>query len=550
MAWRARIHHLSRNPVFLTRTTLAILAAGLALALLVAGVSGGDPAASTRALITQLLDPAKEHLREGYQELERAADPQPRRLARWLRRACHLENEPGAPAVTAPSRSAPYSHDTENEPAALQVAGYELAPLLAKHAVEPGQRSLFEDYLRLARGAEIDEPAAARLRAQAAAEPPPPLANQLLAQWLVGQKKPDEALAALVREGRHFDDAAAARAEALHWAVNLRHTERVRELLAVPGWIDGADPAVIYHAAGMAGDLWLQWRTLLQLRLRDLPWLKLGLALFSAGLWYVILVQMSGLEGRWKGALPLLPMMAGVISIWPTLSLVEFQRHHLGLSEDAPFPYNLWYYFGGIGLREELCKLALFTPFLPWLLRRRKAGLALVTGAFVGLGFALEENLEYYDPAGGSVVWARFLTANFMHAAMTGIAAHGLFLAVRSGFHRAGDFIGAFLMVVAAHGLYDLVLMEDPEWLGISFLHLVVLAFLANHFFTLLAAETGLRRGAVSPAAVYILGSALLVAALLVAAAAQEGGAAAIATVGAGCLGVVPVGFLFWRHLE
>ena len=99
-----------------------------------------------------------------------------------------------------------------------------------------------------------------------------------------------------------------------------------------------------------------------------------------------------------------------------------------------------------------------------------------------------------------------------------------------------------------AHGLYDLVLMEDQEWLGISFLHIVVLAFLANHFFTLLAAETGARRGAVSPAAVYILGSALLVAALMVAAA-LEGGRTAMADVAMGCLSVVPVGFLFRRHL-
>lgn len=533
MAWRARIHYLSRDSGFLRRTTMLILAAGLGLALLIANVAGDGRTDVPQKLMEGLFDAAREQLREGYQELQRAREPQPRKLARWLRRA-----------VQAPTRN-----DDKDDRSIL--AGYEIESLLSKHAPDTSTHQLFNDYITLARNAsKPDAEADARLRRQAHAETPPPLANQLLAQWQVQQEQIDEALDAFVREGRLFADAASARAEALHWAVHLKQTERVRALLAEPGWTDGADLSVLYHAAGMTGDVWLQWRTLMRLRLRDLPWLKLGLALFSAGLWYAILVPMTGLQGRWKWALPLLPMMAGVLSIWPTLSLVEFQRHHLGMSEDAPFPHNIWYYFGGIGLREELCKLALFTPFLPWLLHRHQPGLALVTGAFVGLGFALEENLEYYDPAGGSVVWARFITANFMHASMTGIAAHGLYLAVRSGFHRAADFASAFLMVVAAHGLYDLVLMEDREWLGISFLHIVILAFLANHFFNQLAQDIGVKRGTVSPAAIYILGSALLVAVLMISTAVQGGGRSAIAEIAVGCLSVVPVAFLFRRHLE
>ncbi len=533
MAWRARIHFLSRDTAFLTKTTLAILAAGLGLALLIAGVQSDEPSLLTRVLAEGVFDAGKEHLREGYQELERVSEPQPRKLARWLRRACQTDTKEG------------------HEPEAQWVAGYEVGSLLAKHAAAEQMRSLFEDYIVLACGGpREDRPEEARLRVAAETSPPPALANQLLAQWLVQREETGQALEAFVREGKFFADAAPARAEALHWAVRLGDSARVKELLAEPGWVESADTSVLYHAAGMAGDIWLQWRTLLHLRLRDLPVLKLALALFAAGLWYAMLVPMAGLQGRWRWAYPLLPMMAGVLSIWPTLSLAEFQSRHLGLDEGAPFPSNLWFYFGGIGLREELCKLALFAPFLPWLLRKRDAGLALVTGAFTGLGFALEENLEYYDPAGGSVVWARFITANFMHAAMTGIAAHGLYLAVRSGFHRVGEFVAAFLTVVVAHGLYDLVLLEDREWLGISFLHIIVLAFLANQFFALLARETGGKRGAVSPAAVYLLGSALLIAALMVSAAVLEGSRTAIASVALGCLSVAPVAFLFRRHLE
>jgi RsiW-degrading membrane proteinase PrsW (M82 family) len=331
----------------------------------------------------------------------------------------------------------------------------------------------------------------------------------------------------------------------------LKNIPRLKEMLAAPGWINDSDPSLVYHAAGLTGNVWLQWRMLIQLRLKDLPIAKLSLALFSTALWYIILVQLSGSTGRWRWSLPLLPLIAGVASVWPTLSLVAFQEDHLGLSENAPFPHNLWYFFGGIGLREELCKLLLFVPFLPWLLKIRKPGYALLTGAFVGLGFALEENLNYYDESGGSVVIGRFITANFMHVALTGIAAHGLYITVRSGFTRVADFAGSFVGVVAAHGLYDLVIILDrSEQLGIGFLSIVVLFFIARHFFTQVEQETPTTRAAISPLAVFFIGSATLVAALFIVAACVTGTTAAIAEVGQGSLGVLPVGFMFWKHLH
>ncbi len=544
MAWRARTHHLTRNPAFLLKACLALLGGGLLLAILIVQLGDGSRRdAVTMALVEKLVNPGVEQLRGDYQELERAAEPAPRKLARWLRRLCYQE-----------MREADLADAGAGQLAAVQAVPFDVAALLQRHVIAPAQRELFEAYRKAAGAGEADEAereaAVKRLEQAAAAQAAPPFANQLLGQWLVQEKRIEEGLLAFVREGKAFADAAPARAEALHWAVNLQQIEQVKELLAIPGWTEGSDQAVIYHAAALVGDVWLQWRSLLQMRLRDLPFLKVGLALIAIGLWYVILVKVAAMDGRWKWAWPLLPLAAGVISIWPTLSLVEFQDHQMGLRADAPFPHNLWYYFGGIGLREELCKLLLVLPFMPWLLKKKQAALALVTGAFVGLGFALEENLDYYDAAGGSVVWGRFITANFLHAALTGLAAHGLYLTLRSRFHRVDFFITAFLTVVAAHGLYDLVIMEDHELLGMSFLHIVVLAFLANQFFTLLAQESRPNRGAVSPAAVFILGSAALVALLLVAAAATSGTLVEVSMVGQGCLSVVPVGFLFWRHLH
>ena len=540
MAWRARSHYLTRNPAFLLKTSLIILAAGLGIALSIVAVSHQQNPGVEQKLIEQYVNPGHELLRDSVQELLNSPEPQPRKLARWLRRACQLETAKQPPGDNKPT-----------EP--LTLGEQDVTTLLTKHAPVPSTRALFDDYIISALRHDPEATAKARQRLQkAASEPKPPaLANQLLAQLLVQDELPELALNAFIIEGQSFPDASPARSEALHWAVQLKHIPRLKEMLATPGWTTDSTPLLVYHAAELTGNIWLQWQTLVHLRLKDMPVAKLGLALFAVGLWYVILVQVSGTTGRWRWSWPLLPLIAGVASIWPTLSLVAFQEVQLGLSEDAPFPHNLWYFFGGIGLREELCKLLLFVPFLPWLLKKRQAGLALVTGAFVGLGFALEENINYYDASGGSVVLGRFITANFLHLALTGIAAHGLYVTVRSGFTRVADFTGAFIGVVAAHGLYDLVIILDrSEQLGIGFLSVVVLYFIARQFFGLVDQETPPSRTAISPLAVFFIGSAILVAALFVTAATVAGTNEAIAEVGQGCLGILPVGFLFWKHLH
>ena len=540
MAWRARSHFLTRNPAFLLKTSLIILAIGLGLALLIVAALPKPTETTTGDLIERLVHPGREHLRDGLQELQNSPTPEPRKLARWLRRACILESTSPSKAESAP-------------PTELTLSGHPIATLLDRHAPDPTTRSLFEDYLTSSLHSDPETATQAQSRLQSAADQPAPpaLANQLLAQLLVNDERPDLALNAFIIEGLRFPDAAPARSEALHWAVHLKDIPRLKEMLAAPGWINDSDPSLVYHAAGLTGNVWLQWRMLVQLRLKDLPIAKLSLALFSAALWYTILVQLSGSTGRWRWSLPLLPLIAGVASVWPTLSLVTFQEDHLGLSENAPFPHNLWYFFGGIGLREELCKLLLFVPFLPWLLKKRNPGYALLTGAFVGLGFALEENLNYYDESGGSVVIGRFITANFMHVALTGIAAHGLYVTVRSGFTRVADFAGSFIGVVAAHGLYDLVIVLDrSQQLGIGFLSIVVLYFIARQFFTQIEQETPANRTAISPIAIFFIGSATLVAALFIVAATVTGTTAAIAEVGQGSLGVLPVGFMFWKHLH
>jgi RsiW-degrading membrane proteinase PrsW (M82 family) len=244
----------------------------------------------------------------------------------------------------------------------------------------------------------------------------------------------------------------------------------------------------------------------------------------------------------------LLPFAAGALSTWPTLSLGAWQETALNLSEKAPFPYDLWYWVAGVGLREELSKLALFALFLPWLLKRRQPGLALMTGAFVGLGFAFDENIDYYHDFGGAVSVVRFLTANFLHLAWTGITAHALYELVRSRFATAERFIVTFFAIVAAHGLYDYT-PSSGEMDGMSYIQLLLLVLAAHQFLEAAARECVPSRQVIAPPAVFLVGTAALVAMAFWVSAVKHHSTAGLAAVGMEAVLTLPLGVVYWRRL-
>jgi RsiW-degrading membrane proteinase PrsW (M82 family) len=240
--------------------------------------------------------------------------------------------------------------------------------------------------------------------------------------------------------------------------------------------------------------------------------------------------------------------MAGVCSVWPTLTLLAYQEFQQGMTANAPFPHDLIYYLAGVGLREEGCKLLLFALFLPWLLWRRQPGLALLTGAFVGLGFSLEENIGYYQDYGGTIAWTRFLSANFLHISLTGLCAHSLYRMLLTRFARADEFIGTFLAAVAAHGAYDWLgtdVFDDNGWLSI-----VVLVLTVSRFIDQLALETRPTRLTISPRAIFTLGSATLIALSLMLGAWTTRSMEGVANAGQECLAMIPIALLYWRKFE
>jgi protease PrsW len=178
----------------------------------------------------------------------------------------------------------------------------------------------------------------------------------------------------------------------------------------------------------------------------------------------------------------LLAFVLGVLSVVPTVCLIAVEEAQLRLVATGDATRDILFYVFGVGLREEASKLLLFTPLL-FILRKWGDKLdVLVCGAVVGLGFAAEENLGYL--AGGDLHTGlgRFLTANFLHMAMTAILATALDDFVSDGEKHAAEFSRTTVMVVAMHGAYDFLLSHEEY--GGSYFAMAVFFLLVRMFLT------------------------------------------------------------------
>lgn len=526
--WRASVHYLTRDRRFLLRTAAGIVALGMIIANAIVLTQSLGPQESHDSQIT----PAQNALHREYHELRLAITPQPRQLATWLRRMLAQLNDKALEA---------FAH----APASTKLGEWDIAELLHKHATTDAPVGLFQDFLTAALAG--DGEAAARLEKNAQAKPPAMLASEFVGSIHKRHGQNAAALQAFFHEGLSFPDAAASREEALRLAVTQRNLDVLRLIAAQPGWVEACHPLLQNHAGALLGDVWMQWRGLIYHRFNVIPYGLIALAFFAATLWYFILVQHSDHE-RWRWIRPMAPLMAGVCSVWPTISLAQWQDFYQGMTSDAPFPHDLIYYLLGVGLREEGCKLVLFTLFLPWLLWRRAPGLALLTGAFIGLGFSLEENIDYYEDYGGMIAWTRFLSANFLHISLTGICAHSFYHMLRTRFAQAAEFIATFLAAVAAHGAYDWLgaaKLGDNGWLSI-----IVLVLSVSKFIDLLAEETRPFRRTIAPRAVFTFGSAVLIAVSFILGAWSTRSMEGVAEAGQECLSMVPIAILYWRKFE
>jgi RsiW-degrading membrane proteinase PrsW (M82 family) len=167
----------------------------------------------------------------------------------------------------------------------------------------------------------------------------------------------------------------------------------------------------------------------------------------------------------------------------------------LAASEDLAA--GLRYFILGVGLREELSKLLLFAPLLPWLVRRRDELAALVTAGCVGVGFGMEENVGYIGGTLGQATAGRLLTALPAHMTLTGLTGLAAYRACRWPREWGPQFLAIFGVIVLAHGLYD-SLISLPDLGEYSVGAFIIFVLLVYQFFRELRPLQARRHEAVS----------------------------------------------------
>ena len=374
-------------------------------------------------------------------------------------------------------------------------------------------------------------------------------ANELVGDLHYAGKKRDEALFYYEREARNADaagarqklfelllekrDFAAAHRIASDPAIGPRLTPSNRVMLAAGEhrWLDIFQPLI-----GMERDY-----------LKPMP---ATLAALAGLLWFIIALQAIQPPGlfSFRTLVPILAVAAGVASIAPTLLAVLYEEEMWKLKATGDFFDDLIFYVGGVGPREELCKLLCFLPFVPVLLMRGSRLEMLMIAGCVGLGFAIEENMQYFAQAGPAIAFGRFLTANFFHLAATGIICLAFCEWMMSPLKKFLPFIGKTLAVMLAHGCYD-AFMAVEELAALALVSTMSFMLLALFFFRTLRTLRTTATDQISIAGTLIIGISLLNAAVLVCASMKLGFAPALAALAFTAFSLIMVTYMFYWQL-
>ena len=387
------------------------------------------------------------------------------------------------------------------------------------------------------------------LRDLAESAPPARLANWAIGKVEIQQQNYAAAAAAFEREGEH-PQALRARRRALETHLLRQDLPEIQRLLQQPGYQEALNPRIRRKIGELQGD----WGEVL----RQLTWgawyglerSAIVMAMLTGTFWFLFCLHAAQVPS-WRslrGWLCLAAVILGMISTIPTLLIVLYQQQAFGWEEADDIIGGIAYYVVGVGLREELCKLLLFLPLVPLLVRRRSELEMLVVAGCVGLGFALEENMGYFQASHSAIAVARYLTANFFHIAATGLAGLALCRAVWSPRTHGLAFLPVFLLIVVAHGMYD-ALLAVPGLNEYSLFALMIYVLLCYQFFRELRTHRSARREPITLTANFLFGISSIAAITCIHLTATQGLEFAYQVVGHEILSMAVVAYVFLREM-
>jgi RsiW-degrading membrane proteinase PrsW (M82 family) len=399
---------------------------------------------------------------------------------------------------------------------------------------------------RFALDGDADPALEALVRAWAAAEPPVPWANRLLGLAAGAHGDETAAAAFLEREGLrvpgHVEDLDAS----LLARLAAGDVAGARARLELPEIARRASPRTRFQIALDSRNFPRALRESVRAFYPRPPLGPFLLSAVAALAWLAVCARIGKLRDRpaFRSALYAVSIVLGIASIWPTLWLIHLQEIFLHLRETGEPARDAIFYVFGVGFREELSKLLCFALLVPLLGRRADKLDVLVAGGLVGLGFAAEENVLYLARGDLSTALARYLTANFLHMSMTGLAAAALYDFAREPEKQAYEASKTILLVILLHGGYDFLATQ-----GAGFFAMFVFIILARRYLEALWRAQGRALPGVPAEAIFGVGTAVLIGTSFVWGAARVGsGTAAEAMIG-GLIGLVVIVLVFVRTL-
>jgi RsiW-degrading membrane proteinase PrsW (M82 family) len=286
-------------------------------------------------------------------------------------------------------------------------------------------------------------------------------------------------------------------------------------------------------------------------QLASYEWSILAVGLIAGCAWAFFL----GHLGEWPslfsgtGLLCAVALALGILSTTPTLCLVVIEEDIFHFVRGGE-PINVFFYnIGGVGLREELCKLLLFLPLLPFLIRRGDELEALIVACFVGLGFAVEENAGYFMNSDATNVAGRFLSANFFHIALTGMNGLALFRAFRRDRGGLNDFLFVFPVTVLAHGIYD-ALLGLPHSDISGYLPMTVYIAFSMFFFNRVSQLRSNVRQTIGLTGAFVFAISVVIGTVVIYQMINLGVHAGLLSVGSEILGSAALVFMFFREFN
>ena len=535
-----KLAELSRSPAFLVKACLILVALSLVVS----------------AAVATLFPAAKSLIGSGGKDLsllKMGADLDPDMNAAQLASVIRNRKATFLGAPPRDYRSVDFSQSASRDNKTAQSYGLIKNRIESSTAISEGERERLMLLLEaLLRSGKPREEAIRRLREIPAEKR---YRNEFLGDASLAMEKPAEAATFYAEEGKRFPgEAAYSQRSAVFALLEREEAGPLRDLFSMRAFRGALSPrerievyALLNQPAGIFLDVFrMDWG--------EIGTVHAASALLTASIWFSILVILGGFRKRGELGWGLLAFFLGMISTTLTLYFVYVQeelRNFVHNPQDSLIN-QLIHMIAGIGLREELLKLLCFAPLAFFLSRRRDPNLALICAGLTGLGFAMMENIGYFERAQDQfVAWGRLLSANAMHFCLTGVVGFSLFQLICRRGRNWDQFLFDFLLVVAIHGIYDGLIMV-PQLQPYGPLNIIIIAGVAYYYFGLvrenMPREGRLRR--ISPLGIFVLGTALLACGTMVISSAESGFLFSLGTFAETLAGSLAVAFAFISRLR